>query len=134
VPVLNIDLDAPIVPGQSAAGLIIGSDVTPVLGGAQADNVENLAGITVYDFGPVRVWCSGMTIDQVGVRAGYRGYLNGSIRIGDSVSDVERLFCRQVQEDDEDNLVVPEFPGWCFETEIWAKDQQLGSNRTARPC
>lgn len=71
-------------------------------------------------------------IVQVGLCSGYRGELQASIGVGSTISDVEKAFGRSVQEDEEDNLVVPNSPGWCFETEEWRNPQTVSNNRDAR--
>lgn len=44
-------------------------------------------------------------VAQIGVMQGYLGKVQGKIRIGSSISDVEKEF-GVVQEDDEDNLII----------------------------
>jgi hypothetical protein len=85
-----------------------------------------------HDLGSVNVWAKDGVIIQVGVYSGYRGVLQPRIRIGSTISDVEDSFGCSVQEDEEDNLVVPNSPGWCFETEAWKNPKTVGNNRNAR--
>jgi hypothetical protein len=115
----TLDLDAPIVPGLSAAGIRVGTLLEQVLATAAPDEVVDLDGCIRYTFGPVSIWAKGGRVDQIGVFAGYRGRLEGSVAIGSTIADVEGVFAAAVIEDDEDNLVVAGVPGWCFETETW---------------
>lgn len=50
------DLNAPILPGHSAAGIRLGHSVEEVLLQAPAPVVETLPTLTVYRFGAVSVW------------------------------------------------------------------------------
>ena len=127
-----IDVDAPIVPGKSAAGVLIGSAVRELLATVDAQSTTKLPEVEEYDFGTVKVWTRDGVIDQVGVYSGYRGVLQPGIRLGSTIADVEESFGCSVQEDEEDNLVVPNSPGWCFETEGWKRPQTVRDNRYAR--
>jgi len=124
-----IDLDAPILPGKAAAGISIGTPVNDLLGRSQS--TTKLDGLK-YDLGAVKVWSENGVITQVGVSSGYRGALEGGIRIGSTIAEVEDCFGCSVEEDDCDNLVVPGSPGWCFDTEEWSGVHTVQDNRTAR--
>jgi hypothetical protein len=54
------------------------------------------------------------------------------VRIGSTFADVEESFGCSVEEDEADNLVVPDSPGWCFETEGWKTRQTVSKNRKAK--
>ena len=127
-----IDLDAPIVPGKSAAGVLVGTAVSELLSTVGAHTITKLSGAERHDLGMVKVWVEGGVITQVGVYSGYRGMLQPDIRVGSTISEVEESFGCSVQEDEEDNLVVPTSPGWSFETEEWKSPQIVSSNRNAR--
>jgi hypothetical protein len=114
-----LDLDAAVIPGESAAGIALGSDVRSVAAQLQPNATKELRASRLYDFGPVRIWSSGNLIDQIGVHDGYRGTLFQMIRVGSTISEVEQLLSCEVQEDEFDNLIVPGSPGWCFETDQW---------------
>ena len=89
-----IDLDAPIVPGKSAAGVFIGSVVNELF--ARVDHsTTKLSSGERHDLGTVKVWAEDGVITQIGVYSGYRGVLQPGIRVGSTISDVEefRLFC-----------------------------------------
>lgn len=129
---MMIDLDAPIVPGKSAAGVVVGSVVSELLATEHAPSTTKLSSGEKHDFGTVKVWAKDGMIVQVGLCSGYRGVLQASIGVGSTISDVEKAFGRSVQEDEEDNLVVPNSPGWCFETEEWRNPQTVSNNRDAR--
>jgi hypothetical protein len=127
-----IDLDATIVPGKSAAGVSVGGAVTELLATVHSQSTTRLAIGEKHDLGSVKVWAKHGVIFQVGVYSGYRGVLQPGIGVGSTISDVEDSFGRSVQEDEEDNLVVPNSPGWCFETEGWKSPKTVGNNRNAR--
>jgi len=127
-----IDLDAPIVPGQSAAGVLVGSAMSKLLSAAGEHSTTKLSGSERHDFGVVKVWAKNGVIIQVAVYSGYRGTLQPGIRIGSTISEVEKSFGCSVQEDEEDNLVVPTSPGWSFETGEWKGPQTVSNNRNAR--
>jgi hypothetical protein len=82
--------------------------------------------------GLVKVWAKDGVIIQVGVYSVYRGMLHPGIRVGSTISEVEESFGCSVEEDEEDNLVVPTSPGWYFETEGWKAPQTVSNNRNAR--
>jgi hypothetical protein len=63
------------------------------------------------------VWSLSNAVSQIGVYEDYQGALNNHIRIGSPIADVQEFFRREVKEDDEDNLVLVDCPGFCFETE-----------------
>ena len=127
-----IDIHAPIVPGKSAAGVFVGTAMSDLLSTVGAHAITKLSSGERHDLGVVKVWAKDGVIIQVGVCSGYRGMLQPGIRVGSTISEVEESFGCSVQEDEEDNLVVPTSPGWCFETEEWKSPQTVSSNRNAR--
>jgi hypothetical protein len=127
-----IDLGAPIVPGKSAAGVLLGSVVTELLATVRPRTTTKVSIGEKHDLGAVNVWAKDGVIIQVGVYSGYRGLLQSGIRLGSTISEVEDSFGGSVQEDGEDNLVVPNSPGWCFQTEEWKSPQTVSNNRNAR--
>jgi hypothetical protein len=127
-----IDLDAPIVPAESAAGVSLGSVVNEVLAGVHSHSTEKVSSGEKHDLGAVQVWTKDGVVIQVGVFSGYRGVLQPGIRVGSTISEVEDSFGCSVQEDEEDNLVVATSPGWCFETEEWRNPKTVDNNRYAR--
>jgi hypothetical protein len=127
-----IDIDAPIVPGKSAAGLSIGGLVSELLVTVRPRSTTTLSSGERHDLGAIRVWAKEGVITQIGVYSGCWGVLQPGIRIGSTIADVEDSFGSSVQEDEEDNLVVPDSPGWCFETEEWGMPQTISNNRNAR--
>ncbi len=127
-----IDLDAPIVPGRSAAGVFVGTAVSELLSTVGAHTITKLSSVERHDLGVVKVWPKDGVITQVGVYSGYRGMVQPGIRVGSTISEVEESFRCSVQEDESDNLIVPTSPGWYFETEEWKSPQIVSSNRNAR--
>jgi hypothetical protein len=127
-----IDLDAFIVPGKSAAGISIGSGVAGLLATIRPQSETKLSNSVKHDLGAVKVWSRDSIITQVGVYPGYRGILQPAIHIGSTISDVEQSFSCSVEEDEEDNLIVPNSPGWCFETEALEVSHTIRDNRNAK--
>lgn len=108
-------LDAPIVPGEQAAGICLGTEIGGVLASIGPHFVEELGYGTVrYSTTSVSFWVKNGAIDQIGVCEGYQGKLFDTVGIGSRLADVEATLGRVV-EDDEDNLVVLEVPGVVFE-------------------
>jgi hypothetical protein len=114
-----IDLDAPLVPGKSAAGVAVGSPARELLATVVAQSTTKVSSGEKHDLGTVKVWTKDGVIIQVGVYSGHRGVLEPGIQVGSTISDVEQSFGCSVEQDEQDNLVVPTSPGWCFETGEW---------------
>jgi hypothetical protein len=125
---LTPDLDAPIVPGISAGGILIGH-IAHLRGGI----AKLSSGREIVDqFQSLKVWSAAGRVIQVGVYDGYRGLIEGRIGIGSSIVDIEEWCGCSVTEDAEDNLIVAARPGWCFETEPWTGGHSVTMNRNAR--
>src|SRR5260221_11415623 len=60
-------------------------------------------------------------VEQIVVHDGYRGKLMGKIGLGSTIADIER-YIGAVEEDEEDNLVIRDFPGLVFEIEGYFPD------------
>jgi hypothetical protein len=127
-----IDIDAPIVPGKSAAGVSVGSLVSELVAAVRPRSTTKRSSGERHDLGAIRVWAKEGVITQIAVYSGYWGIPQPGIRIGSTIADVEDSFGSSVQEDEEDDLVVPDSPGWCFETEEWGTPQTVSNNRNAR--
>lgn len=126
------DLRAPIEPGKSAAGLTIGDAVAKVSQTGCSTSRKLANGFEMLDLGPIRVWARGGVIDQIGVRGEYRGHLSGTtIGIGSTIQQVQDAI-GPVLEDDEDNLIVAQLPGICFETETWRGGKRVEENLDAK--
>lgn len=116
-----LDLDAPIVPGESAAGIRVGSRVTDlpadVLARFTVERRVNSclpnAVMTIYRSDSVNLWVENRVVDQVEVHGGYRGALKDAVGIGSTVAAVEERI-GPVAEDDMDNLAIRDLPGLCF--------------------
>jgi hypothetical protein len=109
-----LDLNAPIVPGESAAGIRVGQRIEELR--LEPNAVKRLEECERWDFGPVRLWVRAGIVEQIGVREGYRGKVDDTVTIGATLSEIQERV-GTVVEDDEDNLIVEGYPGWCFETE-----------------
>jgi hypothetical protein len=119
-----MNIDAPIVPGESAAGIQLGSPIEELLnahthsfdsGEVVKPSFPTLV-ITRYRSAMVDVWETKGKVETIMVHDGYRGKLMGEIGLGSTVADIERHI-GAVEEDEEDNLVIRECPGLFFEIE-----------------
>jgi hypothetical protein len=127
-----LDLLAPIEPGQAAAGLAIGDAVSKLFQAGCSTSRKLADGLELLDFGSIRVWARGGIIDQIGVRGEYSGHLRGTtIGIGSTIQQV-RDAIGPVLEDDEDNLIVSDLPGMCFETGTWRGGRTVEENLDAK--
>lgn len=107
-----MNIDAPIVPGVSAAGIQLGSPIEELLNahtnsfgyGERSKYSFHLRATTRYRSAMVDVWAIEGKVEQMMVHNGYRGQLMGKIGLGSTVADIERHI-GAVEEDEEDNLV-----------------------------
>jgi len=124
-----MNIEAPIVPGRSAAGIQLGSPIEEVLN--EHKNSFDSGEVVKPTF-PVRVttrYRSAMVdvgvikgkVEQIMVHDGYRGKLMGKIGLGSTIADIER-YIGAVEEDEEDNLVIRDFPGLFVEIEGYFPD------------
>lgn len=120
-----IDSLSPIVPGQSAAGIKIGSPIQNVLkqmtSSFQKEEIKGVASspsrnLTRYRSTMVDIWEENGVVVQVMVHDGYRGKLMGAVGLGSTVAELEAQL-GEWEEDEEDNLVLSNFPGMSFEVE-----------------
>ena len=121
----NFNLDAPILPGQSAAGVSLGDSIKDILPQAVPLAIKDLPPGRRYQFGSVTLWVNDSgNIQQIGLYTGYRGKINQLIGIGSTIGEITTLL-GNVIEDEQDNLEVEGFPGWCFESSPWHSPQQV---------
>jgi hypothetical protein len=114
-----LKLDAPIVPGKSAAGVSIGDSIEDILQRAKPSTITDWSQGKHYQFGSVNLWVNNKgKIKQIGLYPGYTGQIAKRIGIGSKISDIITSL-GAVVEDEEDNLVVHGLPGWCFESSEW---------------
>jgi hypothetical protein len=118
------DLDAPIVPGESAAGIRLGDPISSILEKVNPRQTILIHSDKCYEFGPVSLWEENGEVTQIGLYAGYRGALAEAIRVGSTIQAVQEKL-GQFVEDEDDNLVVESIPGWCFETENWLESRKV---------
>lgn len=109
-----LDLDAPIVPSESAAGLKLGQPIDEVLAQYPPITSEKLGRFTKYSLlDSIDLWVDAGRISQIGLLAGYRGKLGNKIGVGSSARDV-KLNLGPISEDGDENAVVEGTPGLCF--------------------
>ena len=121
----DLDLAAPILPGEGAAGLHVGTRITDLPAELLArfsvhrrvnPCVPN-AVVTTYRAEGITLFVENRVIDQIAVYGPYHGTLRGprgSIGVGSTVAEVEQRV-GPVVEDDEDNLSIEGVTGLCFE-------------------
>jgi hypothetical protein len=109
-----IDLDAPIIPGESAAGLRIGQPQQQILA-LQPKRTEPLHNCIKYDFGAVAVWVARKKVSQIGLVKGYRGAfaMAPDVRVGCTLLALEAL--GEIDVDEDDNTVVSGLAGVVFD-------------------
>lgn len=114
----DVIVAAPIVPGETAAGFVLGQPAGHALSASPISFTVEKRGRTFChrsDF--VDIWEDKEIISQIGVHGCYKGKVRECVGIGDSLNDIERLL-GPVGENDEDSLVVKGIPGLCVEITI----------------
>jgi hypothetical protein len=121
-----IDLKAPIAPGVGAAGIRIGMDIRDVLSNMSLPlSAEHLPdGSMVYRSQSVDVWVEDRKIVQIMVHGQYEGRLLNHVGIGSTLDEV-RAYLGSVDLDEEDNMVVKERGGFCFEIDPDARPSRV---------
>lgn len=126
-----MNIEAPIDPGESAAGIQLGSPIEEVLkedkhsfdsGEREKPWFPTLVK-TRYCSAMVDVWAGNGRVTQIMVHDSYRGKLMGKIGLGSTIADIERDI-GAVEEDEDDSLVIRDFPGLFFEIEGYFPDLQ----------
>ena len=124
---MPIDPDAPIIPGESAAGIMLGSRIDSILQETAVafvteviENVYVLRSPTLmrYRSDMVDLWVEDGVVNQVMVHDHYRGKALECFGLGSRIAEIEELVGRPVEEDDEDNLVIAGIPGLRFEIKV----------------
>ncbi len=117
-----MDTSASIIPGQSAAGIALGSSITSVVADYETSfSMEEVKGVLAIPTSPlvryrsemVDLWAANGQIIQIMVHGKYVGKLQQTIGLGSTLAEVETQI-GPVEEDEEDNLVISSLPGVCF--------------------
>lgn len=125
------DLDAPILPGLSAAGVQIGESIERIPN--LSEIITEMGGVYgFHKFNSVKVWSRSGIVVQMGVSEGYRGMVGNRIGIGSTIADVESWTGSEVAEGEDDELIAVGSAGWSFEMTEWNGTHKLGLNREAR--
>jgi hypothetical protein len=115
-----VNLCAPILPGQGAASIILGTDGQEILSHTtvefQAEEIGQ-SGLVRYRSANVDLWVKNGLVEQILVHGQYSGLLLQKIRLSSTIDEVRRLH-GPVSLDDEDNLVIERVPGLCFEIDV----------------
>jgi hypothetical protein len=131
MPTVIPDLDAPIVPGVSCAGISIGCEIKALLT-VPEPVLRPVQKYEFHQFQSVKVWSVSGVIVQIGALEGYRGLLDGKIGIGTTIAEVEDWGACTVTEGEYDELIAAGKPGWSFETEQWNGNHKIDMNRDSR--
>ena len=126
---LIMNIQAPIVPGESAAGIQVGSPIEEILQAQRPSFISEevmhplfpVPVTTRYRSAMVDVWVKEGRVEQIMVHDGYRGKLLGTIGLGSTMADIE-THIGAWEEDEEDNLVIRDLPGVIFEVEGYFPD------------
>ncbi len=125
------ELNAPIIPSKSAAGISLGQSIETVLHANSPSSVCSLSKSEKLSFDSVDLWVKDGRVTQIGVKSRYEGTIHSTIGIGSTIAEVQSAI-GEVILDDEDNLVVSNEDGWCFETEAWQNGMKIEDNLSAR--
>ena len=128
----TLKLDAPIVPGHSAAGISLGDDIRNILLQATPFTIRDWSQGKCYQFGSVIVWANiEGKVQQIGLFPGYTGKIAETIGIGSTMGEIIASL-GVVVEDEEDNLVIQGVSGLCFESSEWLLSKSTTLDPSAR--
>ena len=119
-------LSAPTVSGKSVAGLKLDHPIDEIVKYQQPVEIHPLGGSVKYRFNQVTLCVRNGKVIQLGMKLDYQGKLRSLIGIGATIRDVQ-LVVGKVIEDEENNLVVPGMPGWCFEQNFGKMSTRLAT-------
>jgi hypothetical protein len=119
-----MNIEAPIIPGKSAAGIQLRSPIEEFLNehknsfssGEIANISPRFPQNIRYRSAMDDVWAIEGNVEQIMVHGGYRGKLMDKIGLGSTFADIER-YIGSWEEDEEDNLVIRDLPGLFFRVE-----------------
>jgi len=118
-----MNINAPIVPGVEAAGIVLGSQVAELISEERPNSVRQLYTCDVFEYRDVKIWADPSTgvIDQIAVYGGYTGMTSDGLKIGTTLREVAEKIGRPY-EDDEDCLMIEGLPGIALETSEWRRE------------
>lgn len=110
----GFDPAAPIVPGESAAGVKLGQPIKDIVAVVKPRGTKELAdGGVSYTFGDgIKLWSEGGVVTQVGLTAGYTGKL-GKLAVGATLAALGKL--GEVGRDGDENWVIEGKTGVVFD-------------------
>lgn len=113
-----INLAASIIPGHSAANVLLGSDIEAVLVQAKIEFTRKQINpnTVLYCSESVDMWATDGKINQIGLHGQYQGRLMSNIGIGTPMAIVEKELGK-VTLDIEDNLRIGDISGVCIEVD-----------------
>lgn len=118
----RIDLSAPIEPGKSAAGLLLGTNIEQVdLSDfskkiIESPSVLNPSRAYLYSSSDLTLWFKDeITLKQIGVHGNYQGKYKGLFGIGSTICQAQKELDVCCVEEIEDNLEFYEIRGMVFD-------------------
>jgi hypothetical protein len=125
------DLDAPIIPGETAAGLQLGISISDIDSNSLAELThevktggfyDNASTSDIYYSKDIYLRFVGGHLQTIGVMSAYRGTIAQGLGIGAGVSDFEHVYGRLV-EGSEDELTFERVNG-----RLWLEVEETGLN------
>lgn len=135
----QIDLNAPIVPGHSAAGFTIGMMIrdidAEVLGSFRFTEkinkyISDLPPLHEYSTDDIILYFNRDKLTQIGLMGNYKGKLETNLGLGDMVRDFEKKH-GAMKQGGEDELSFANLKGLCFEVDY--SKYNSGNWKTAIP-
>ena len=124
---MEFELNASILPCEGAGGIKLGSIVSDLF--LDTLNAANLiehrsAETNMYRFDSISLFVSNRRIIQIAVYNKYIGKLDNYIHIGMPKQQVEQQY-GMFKLDDEDNLVLADISGVCFEYNVNSAESEI---------
>jgi hypothetical protein len=124
-----MNLDAPILPGKSAAGINLGSSIRDVIAVEKPDRIQQLMACDTFTFGPVKIWAgkNGL-ITEICVGNSCNATTPQGVRVGMNLRQIEQKI-GEPYEDEEDVLQIRGIPGLALETTPWKEEYSSHAGR-----
>ncbi|MDA2920839.1 hypothetical protein MYX76_15345 [Desulfobacterota bacterium AH_259_B03_O07] len=120
----KINLEAPIIPGKTAAGINIGSSEKTVLAALpEPKSVEELYEGYKLIFDSIWVVIEKERVTFIGVSKGYKGRLPSGMGIGSKIRDVIKCY-GDIEVGEQGSLRVVGAKDWGFDTEEWVQESK----------
>lgn len=111
----------PIIPGKSAAGIMLGDDISKIIEFNVNYEMDDHGICILYTFESTSLWVEDAKVVQISVFNNYRGRIDEKVGINSLIKDIVNNY-GEISEGDSDNLIAVNSPGWSFETDDWNTD------------